>query len=64
MSSEQALSYNGPLSTYREWDSLVYGIAVGCLLAIPRVRRDIRREPSKAIGGVLVTVALTKLVWR
>jgi len=64
MSSEQSFAYDGPLSTYREWDSLVYGVAIGCLLAIPRVRRDIRREPSKAIGGILLTVALTALVRR
>jgi len=60
MSSEQSFAYDGPLSTYREWDSLVYGVAIGCLLSIPRVRRDIRKEPSKAIGGALLTIIIAE----
>jgi len=61
MSTEQALPYDGPLSTYQEWDAVVYGLAVGAFLAIPTVRRDIKAEPSKFIGAALGTVALHKL---
>jgi hypothetical protein len=58
MSSESVLPYDGPLSTYREWDALLYGLAVGALLSIRRVRRDIRREPSKFIAAVVLTATI------
>lgn len=60
MSTEQSLPYDGPLSTYREWDALIYGLAVGALLSINRVRRDIRREPSKFFGALLALIALSE----
>jgi hypothetical protein len=60
MSTEQSLPYDGPLSTYREWDALIYGLAVGALLSIDRVRRDIRKEPSKFLVAVLAALALSE----
>jgi hypothetical protein len=61
MSTEQTLPYDGPLSTYREWDALIYGLAVGALLSIDRVRQDIRNEPSKFLGALL-SVILTAVL--
>jgi len=29
MSTEDALPYDGPLSTYTEWDAFLYGLVVG-----------------------------------
>jgi len=61
MSTEDAFPYNGPLSTYTEWDSLLYGLAAGLALSIGRVRQDIRREPSKFVAGALVGYILSKM---
>jgi len=61
MSSERALSYDGPLSTYREWDAAVYGLAVGLLFSIARVRRDVRREPSKFIAAAVLTLLVAEV---
>lgn len=62
MSTEATLSYDGPLSTYQEWDALLYGLVVGFVLAIDRVRRDIQAEPSKVIGGALLGYCVAKLL--
>jgi len=60
MSSESAFAYDGPLSTYREWDALLYGIAAGIVAATTPIPRDAGREPSKAIAGVFVGYALAR----
>lgn len=62
MSSERTFSYNGPLSTYREWDSFAYGLVLGVALSLNRVRADIKREPSKAILGAIAGYLLTRYV--
>jgi len=62
MSTEATLSYDGPLSTYQEWDALLYGLTVGFVLAIDRIRRDAAAEPSKVIGGAIVGYAIAKLL--
>jgi hypothetical protein len=54
MSTESSLPYDGPLSTYREWDVFLYGLAVGIVLSVDRIRADIQQEPSKLIAGALV----------
>jgi hypothetical protein len=61
MSSEDTFAYNGPLSTYREWDVFLYGIVAGIVLSIDRVRADIRAEPSKLIAGAIVGYVAVKL---
>lgn len=61
MSTESALPYDGPLSTFQEWDAFLYGIVVGLVLAIDRIRRDAAAEPSKVIGGAIVGYAIAKL---
>jgi hypothetical protein len=61
MSSERALSYDGPLSTYREWDAVIYGLAVGLLFSIGRVRRDVAREPSKFLAATILTLLVTEV---
>ena len=54
MSTEQTLSYDGPLSTYREWHSLIIGFTAGLLAGWSKtLRRDLRREPHYAIGAFL-----------
>lgn len=58
---ESGSAYDGPLSTYQEWDALLYGLVVGVALSIDTVRRDIRAEPSKAIGGAIIAYAVTKI---
>lgn len=65
MSSEKSLSYNGPLSTYREWHATLLGALVGAVLGWSQTaRRDIRREPQYAVAGflaaALVAFALTR----
>lgn len=62
MSTEHALPYDGPLSTYREWDAFLYGVVAGLVLSIDRVRADLRREPSKAIAGALLACAAVHLM--
>ncbi|MFW6435662.1 MAG: hypothetical protein ACOCY1_04705 [Halovenus sp.] len=62
MSSEATLPYDGPLSTYTEWDVFLYGLVVGVALSIKRVCEDIRAEPSKLIAGAIVGYALVR--WR
>jgi hypothetical protein len=52
MSSEHQFPYDGPLSTFTEWDALLCGIATGIVLNHTSISRDIAREPSKFIGGV------------
>lgn len=61
MSTEDAFPYyDGPLSTYREWDVFLYGITLGIVLSIDRVREDIRREPSKLIAGTILAYAIAE----
>ena len=62
MSTEAALPYDGPLSTYQEWDVLLYGITVGLVLSIDRIRRDVQAEPSKVIAGAIVGYAAARLL--
>ena len=58
MSSERALAFNGPLSTFREWHALLIGLAAGLLAGWSKpIRSDLREEPHAAIGGLLVGVA-------
>lgn len=61
MSTEDTFPYNGPLSTYTEWDVALYGLALGFTLSIDRVRQDIHAEPSKLIGGAILGYAIAKL---
>jgi hypothetical protein len=64
MSSESALPYNGPLSTFREWHAATVGLAAGLLAGWSRtLRRDLRKEPHYAIGAFFVGIALG-IVWR
>ncbi|MEF8881998.1 MAG: hypothetical protein V5A34_05675 [Halapricum sp.] len=60
MSTESTFRYNGPLSTYQEWDALLYGLVVGAAFSFDTVRRDIRAEPSKLIAGALLAYALAR----
>jgi len=47
--------YNGPLSTYREWHSLLIGATIGGLVGwSATLRHDLRREPHYALAGALV----------
>jgi len=62
MSSESSFPYNGPLSTYTEWDVFLYGITAGIALSIDRIRADIACEPSKLIAGAIVGYALAHLM--
>jgi hypothetical protein len=55
-------AYRGPLSTYQEYDALLYGLAVGLLLSVETVRRDAAAEPSKVIGGALAGYVLGRVV--
>jgi len=58
MSSEQALAFNGPLSTFREWHALLIGLAAGSVVGWSKpIRSDLREEPHAAVGGFLVGVA-------
>ena len=58
MSSEHALAFNGPLSTFREWHALLIGLAAGLLAGWSKpIRRGVRAEPHFAIAGALVGVA-------
>jgi hypothetical protein len=59
MSSESALSYNGPLSTYREWHVFAFGLVAGVILALKRVRSQLRREPGTFVAGCLVGFVAT-----
>jgi len=61
MSTENTLPYDGPLSTFQEWDCFLYGVVFGLVLSIDTVRRDLRAEPSKAIAGALLAYAISKL---
>jgi len=61
MSTEASFPYyDGPLSTYREWDALLYGVVIGIAAFPGRVRRDLAAEPSKAIAGALLAFAVLK----
>jgi len=62
MSNEQTLPYDGPLSTYTEVDSALYGIAAGIILNQTPISRDIATETSKFIGGVFVGWAVARYV--
>jgi len=63
-SDESQGSYNGPLSTYREWHSLLIGVAGGAAFGwSATLRHDLRAEPHYAIGGALVA-ALVAFVLR
>jgi len=54
MSTEQALPYDGPLSTFQEWHSLLLGVLPGIAFGWSRtIRREIRNEPHYALGGFL-----------
>jgi hypothetical protein len=56
--------YNGPLSTYREWHTLAFGVIVGALVGWSRtLRHDLRREPHYALAGALVA-ALVAFAFR
>ena len=58
MSSEHALAFNGPLSTFREWHALLIGLAAGSVVGWSKpIRSDLREEPHAAVGGFLVGVA-------
>jgi len=47
--------YNGPLSTYREWHSLLIGATLGGLVGwSATLRHDLRREPHYALAGALL----------
>jgi len=55
MSTESALNYSGPLSTYGEWHAAAFGAVVGALLGWSRtLRRDVRREPHYTLGAGLL----------
>ncbi|AFH21987.1 hypothetical protein OSG_eHP14_00035 [environmental Halophage eHP-14] len=55
MSSEQSFSYNGPLSTFREWHSLGFGLAAGVLAGWSKtIRHEVRNEPHYFIIGLAV----------
>jgi len=59
MSTEQSFSYDGPLSTFSEWHSLIIGFAAGLIAGWSKtLRRDLRKEPHYAIGAFLVGVFL------
>lgn len=59
MSSEQSFGYDGPLSTFSEWHSLIIGLAAGIAIGWSKtLRRDLRKEPHYAIGAFLIGVAL------
>jgi hypothetical protein len=54
MSTEQSFQYNGPLSTFTEWHSFLFGVLPGIALGWSRtIRREIRNEPHYALGGLL-----------
>lgn len=63
MSTEQALPYDGPLSTYTEWHSALYGLAAGLVAGWSKtLRREFRKEPHYFVGAFLAGVwAGTKL---
>lgn len=61
MSTESTFSYDGPLSTYTEWDAFLYGLVAGVALSIDAVRRDIHAEPSKLIAGTIIGYILTRV---
>lgn len=53
---ESGNNYDGPLSTYPEWHSLLIGAVVGTLLGwSATLRHDLRREPHYALTGALVS---------
>jgi hypothetical protein len=55
MSTEQATSYDGPFSTWTERHSFIFGFVPGISLGWSRtVRREVRKEPHYALGGLLV----------
>lgn len=54
MSSESQFSYNGPLSTYKEWHSAGLGAIVGIGIGwSATLRHDLRNEPHYAVAGLL-----------
>ena len=64
MSSEHALAFNGPLSTFREWHALLIGLGAGLLAGWSQpIRRGVREEPHAAIGGFLLGVAAGTTFW-
>jgi len=55
MSSDSAIDYEGPLSTYREWHAATFGALVGTLVGwSATLRRDVRHEPHYALGAGLL----------
>lgn len=52
--SESQSRYDGPLSTYREWHALLFGVVVGALFGWSRtLRSDARHEPHYVLAGAL-----------
>jgi len=63
MSSESQYVYDGPLSTFTEWDALLYGVTAGIVLTQTPISRDIAREPSKFLGGVAAGSVVAHIIW-
>jgi len=62
-SDESGDNYDGPLSTYREWHSLLLGAVAGTLLGwSATLRHDLRREPHYALAGVLFSALVAFVV--
>jgi hypothetical protein len=57
--------YDGPLSTYREWHSLLIGATLGGLVGwSATLRHDLRREPHYALAGALVAALVAFVLQR
>jgi hypothetical protein len=63
VSAESSFEYDGPLSTYTEWHALLFGVIVGVPLGWSRtVRREIRKEPHYALGGLLIAAIVSFVI--